>query len=201
MKRQLKALLLIGVLAMISQASIAQEKLEAYGVPLNSFPTPPFLESATAIINYNLDYMELNPGPNILHHDNRRDIKLYMFFREKQQIYSLRAVQGDTVVLPMRIQQSEDTDGCLFALIGDDWVNTICSDHFRYDAKAHIKSYQPKPKDVARKIDETEAKEIESAMLKKIAEFERMEQEAEKTKNKKRRKKKKKKNKKVERPF
>ncbi len=198
MKRQLKALLLIGILAMTAQISVAQEPLEAYGVPLNSFPTPPYLESATAVINYNLDFMELNAGPNILHHDPQRNVKFYMFFREKQRIYSLRAVYADTVVLPLKIQQSEDTPGCLFALIGDDWVNTICSDNFRYDAKAHIKSYDPPKEATARKIDDEEAKEIESAMLKKIAAYEEMEKKAEKGKKK---RKKKKRKKKVERPF
>ena len=43
---------------------------------------------------------------------------------------------------PMEIQKSGENPNCIFALIGSDWVNVICSSQYKY-VKEHVKKPAP----------------------------------------------------------
>ena len=119
--------------------------LEDFGMPESNFPTPPNTDGATAIVNYNLDYMDLNDGSNIIHIDDASSAKLLAFYYKKDDTYTLIAQTKEGKDIPVRITPSEENPGCVFAHIGRDWINVICSDYMSYTEKRpEIKKVEPK---------------------------------------------------------
>ena len=117
--------------------------LEEYGAPKSEFPTPPNSDIATAIVSINLDYMTLNVGDNLLHTDTPTSIKIIANRELNTRNYTLRAYDPiDKRDFPMEIQKSGENPNCVFALVGSDWVNVICSSQYKY-VKEHVKKPAP----------------------------------------------------------
>lgn len=109
--------------------------LEDFGMPESDFPTPPNSDGATAIVNFNLDYMDLNDGSNILHIDEASSAKLYAYYYKKENSYTLIVLTKEGKDVPLRVTGSEENPGCVFARIGRDWINVLCSDYMSYTEK------------------------------------------------------------------
>lgn len=109
--------------------------LKEYGLE-STFPQPPNSEKATAVVNYNLDFMDFNPGENLIHYDEATQIKLYAFYVRETKSYSLKAVDAKNKKkeFPVRVTPSDEQPTCVFANIGPDWVNVLCSEHMKYKA-------------------------------------------------------------------
>lgn len=124
------------------------EDVDEYGIPKNRFPTAPGQESATAVINFNLDAMGLNVGKNHLHTDEASQISLSTFYNPYTKRYHFEAKYPDGEVADIQVVKSDEKRGCLFVWVGprQDWVNIICSDTYLYDWKgANQKKSTPVP--------------------------------------------------------
>ncbi len=111
-----------------------QEESFDYGIPIDEFPTPPNNETATAVVNYKLDYMDLNAGKNFLHWDEAAKVKLYAYLNPHAEKYSLMAIDDlSGKSIPVIIEIAEENPHCIFAYVGPDWVNTICSEKFEFE--------------------------------------------------------------------
>ena len=124
-------LLVVLVLGSLFCNTKAQD-LSDYGIPTDMFPTAPSQEEATAVVNFNLDYMGLNPGGNLLHTDLATKIKLYAFYSPIIKKYALYAVNEENKEVPIEVIPSQDRNDCIFAYIGKDWVHIIVSQRFGY---------------------------------------------------------------------
>lgn len=122
------------VLLVLSSSGLltAQTNLSDYGIPVDIFPTAPNEADATAVVNFNFDYMGLNPGPNFLHLDEASKVKLFAFYSPYIKKYALYALTEDKKDVPIKVIPSEDHKNCVFAYIGEDWVNIIVSDRYGY---------------------------------------------------------------------
>lgn len=109
----------------------ATEQTDAYGIPINQFPTAPNQESARSVVNYNLDYMGLLPGKNLLHKDKATGVRLYARVNHKRNAFDLIAQDKEGKDLPIKID-SAGRPGCVFATPGAGWVNVICSQQMKY---------------------------------------------------------------------
>ena len=139
--------LLVFALAIVASNSILLAQpvgLEEYGAPKSEFPTPPNSDIATAIVSVNLDYMGLNVGDNLVHTDKATGLKIIANREINTRNYTLRAYDpvGKTD-FPMEIQKSGENPNCIFALVGSDWVNVLCSTQYKY-VKEHVKKPDPK---------------------------------------------------------
>lgn len=147
----LKFLFLTFFFANLSTATIfaqADFNLDEFGMPESNFPTPPNTDGATAIVNFNLDYMDLNDGSNIIHIDEASSAKLYAFYYKKEDTYTLIVQTKEGKDIPLRVTPSEENPGCVFASIGRDWINVLCSDYMTYtDKKPEIKKKEEKKED------------------------------------------------------
>lgn len=113
--------------------------LEDYGAPKSNFPTPPNTDVATAIVSVDLDYMGLNVGDNVVHTDIATKLQIVANRELNSRNYTLRLWDPlEKKEYPMEIQKSGENPNCVFALVGSDWVNVICSTQYRY-VKEHIK--------------------------------------------------------------
>ncbi len=101
----------------------------------SAFPTPPNSDNASAIVNINLDYADLNAGKNLLHYDEAAQVKLFVYYIPSDEIYSLTAQTQKGKDLKIRVSNSEEDPNCIFARIGPDWINVICSEKMRYVAE------------------------------------------------------------------
>lgn len=134
----LKSLFLTLLLGIFSAGfAFAQDgfNLEDFGMPESNFPAPPNSDGATAIVNYNLDYMDLNDGSNIIHIDDASGAKLYAYYYKKDNSYTLIVQTKEGKDVPLRVTGSEENPGCVFARIGRDWINVLCSDYLSYTEK------------------------------------------------------------------
>lgn len=171
-------------ISLMTLTTYAQDEAETFGMPVSEFPTPPLSESATAIVNYKLDYMDLNPGFNLIHIDQATGVKLLAYVKAKAAIYSLKALAPDSTSIPIRVEKSDD--GCIFAIIGPDWVNTICSDHFTYDEDAEKKEDVKEKR--RKEVDQAKKTDTENKVLSKIKAYEEQEAKVKKKKKKKKKK-------------
>jgi len=110
-----------------------KEEVFDYGIPISDFPQPPGVENATAVVNFKLDQMHLNPGRTELHYDSASSIKLYAYYNPWKGKYALIAVDDFGKEYPVEVEISEDSPTCIFAYIGPDWVNVICSEKYEYE--------------------------------------------------------------------
>lgn len=120
------------------QNTFAQFGLEDFGMPKSDFPTPPNSETATAIVNVNLDYMMLNVGDNLVHTDEATGIKLIANRQVQTRNYTLRAFDPETKKdVEIAVERSRENPQCVFVVIGGDWINVLCSQNYRY-VKEHV---------------------------------------------------------------
>lgn len=139
--------LFVFAMAIIAGGSVVLAQpvgLEEYGVPKSEFPTPPNSDIATAIVSVNLDYMGLNLGDNLIHVDKATGLKIIANREMNTRDYTLRAYDPVSKTdFPMEIQKSGENPNCIFALVGSDWVNVLCSTQYKY-VKEHVKKPDPK---------------------------------------------------------
>ncbi|OWY22069.1 hypothetical protein C7N43_09305 [Sphingobacteriales bacterium UPWRP_1] len=130
----MKFVKLLSFLLLLGGASafVNAQDLSDYGIPTDLFPAAPSQEEATAVVNFNLDLMGLNPGANLLHTDEASKVKLYAFYSPFIKKYALYAVTEDNKDVPIEIIPSQDRNDCIFAYIGKDWVNVVLSQRFTY---------------------------------------------------------------------
>ncbi|QQS30026.1 MAG: hypothetical protein IPM47_03475 [Sphingobacteriales bacterium] len=132
-------LVLIALLGLMPGLVKGQEELGDYGIPVEAFPTAPNESEATAVINFNFDYMGLNPGPNFLHLDEATKIKLFAFYSPYIRKYALYALDEEKKDVEIKVIPSKDNKNCVFAYIGGDWVNVIISERFTYTTMEEAK--------------------------------------------------------------
>ena len=125
--------LVIVFMASLSLAHLATaQDTEEFGMPESTFPTPPSQETASAIINFNVDYMGLHPGRNLIHVDRATQIKLYATYNNYTRTYFVTADDKKGNSVPVEVETAQDRPNCVFASIGGDWINVLCSDRFKY---------------------------------------------------------------------
>lgn len=130
--------LFVALLAGTGSFAYAQD-LSDYGIPVDMFPTAPNQEEATAVINFNLDFMGLNPGGNLLHTDEATKVKLYAFYSPFIRKYALYAVDEQNKEVPVDVVPSQERKDCIFAYINQDWVNIIVSQRYGYTSLEEAK--------------------------------------------------------------
>jgi len=152
-----KAFFLVAVLALcVGQNAMAQKKDKnkksktenlqegeelSFGMPISEFPLPPNQETATALVNYQLDNMGLNAGKNDIHYDEATGVKMYAYYNPHCQKYTLYAAFKETgKEIPVKVEPFLEHPGCIYATIGDDWVNVLCSDKFRYAEEDEVRN-------------------------------------------------------------
>ena len=123
---------LIALVSFLPNVLLGQEELGDYGIPVEMFPSAPNESEATAIINFNFDYIGLNPGPNFLHLDDATKIKLFAFYSPSIRKYALYAMDEQKKEVEIKVIPSTENKNCVFAYIGEDWVNVIVSERFTY---------------------------------------------------------------------
>ncbi len=195
----LAALCLIGFsdAATIAAQNPPKGTVVEFGMPISDFPIPPGNESATALVNFKLDAMDLNTGNNLIHHDEASDVKLFAYLNPHIEQYTLTAERRDDgrkVNVYVELADAEPT--CIFASIGADWINVICSEKYTYGPPEEVMVediLNLKEKKEEEKVEEK--KEI--AVPNAVKNFEKSQSDS----KKKKKKKKKKKNKKNKRPL
>ena len=111
--------------------------MQAYGMPKSEFPAPPNREASALVVNYNLDYLGLRPGKNLIHHDPDTGSKMFARVSYKKGMYTLYARTKRGEELPIKVSKSAENRSCVFARVGS-WTNVLCSKDFKYvpyDAK------------------------------------------------------------------
>lgn len=105
------------------------------GMPEGEFPAAPYQELALTAVNLNMDYVGLNSGQNELHIDQQTGITLWARANTAQYYYYLFATDKQGKEVPITTEISKEKRGCLFVVVDKMWVNTLCSQKFKYDYK------------------------------------------------------------------
>lgn len=110
----------------------------------SNFPTPPNADFATAVVNYQLDYMGLKAGKNLLHTDKASGIKLFANYNPYTRKYNLvaKTVKGEEV--EVTVEKSKEDPTCIYATVPPDWVNVLCSTRYTYSKNIKSKNKNKK---------------------------------------------------------
>ncbi|MEZ4888084.1 MAG: hypothetical protein R3E32_25375 [Chitinophagales bacterium] len=110
----------------------------------SSFPTPPNADYATAVVNYQLDYMGLKAGKNLLHTDQASGIKLFANYNPYTHKYNLVAQTRKGEDVAVKVEKSKEDPTCIFATVPPDWVNVLCSTRYTYSEDIKSKNSNKK---------------------------------------------------------
>lgn len=129
---------LVGVV-FITNTTFAQETKKAddsymddFGMNMGEFPEPAGRDAASLVINLNLDAFGLNAGNNLVHTDRATKTKLLVYLNPYTKSYTISAKSANGDIIPIRFENS-DKPGCVFATIGGDWINVLCSDKYHHE--------------------------------------------------------------------
>lgn len=110
----------------------------------SNFPTPPNADFATAVVNYQLDYIGLKAGRNLLHTDRVSGIKLFANYNNYTRKFNLIAKDDQNEEVPVVVNRSKDDPNCIFATVLNDWVNVIVSTRYTYSEDIKSKNSNKK---------------------------------------------------------
>lgn len=166
----------------------AQDNLD-YGIPQNTFPEPPNRESATAVVNIDLDQYGLNGGDNELHIDEATQVKFIAHYNKETRRYLLKAFTPEQKEVKVKVLPCDINPSCVFAQIGPDWINVLCSKKYIYSPDADKKTDPAVVTQQERKAQKSK-EEIEKQVMDKINAYEHQSKEGKKEKKSKDKKKK-----------
>lgn len=152
MKQFIRFSLLLAIVVMAANTNVqAQSKQKGQEVnqqddvlsfgtmeSVSEFPTPPGKDAATAVVNFNIDAMGLNTGENEIHYDEATNVKLFAYYNPMVKKYTLYAKVDGEREIPVEVEIAEDNPTCIFAYIGPDWINVLCSERYIYGEKDEV---------------------------------------------------------------
>ena len=110
----------------------------------SNFPTPPNADFATAVVNYQLDYMGLKAGKNLLHIDRASGIKLFAHYNNYTRKFNLTAQTRSGEEIEVKVERSKEDPNCIYATVPPDWINVICTTRYTYSEDIKSKNSDKK---------------------------------------------------------